>query len=446
MSMIHNRRSLENLPTPRAKGGDDASITINPLKSGGDAKVFGLPDEGEDREFINAEFVINDEGLSSAEAEARLKHFGRNELPEKKIPKWYIFISQLWQPMPIMIWLAAIIEAGIANYTDMAILLFIQFANASIGYYETSKAGDAVAALKNSLKPLATAKRDGEFKTIDAGLLVPGDTVLLASGSAVPADCRVNSGQIDVDQAQLTGESLPVTMYPMDACKMGSTVVRGETTGTVEFTGADTFFGKTAALLAQTAELSNLQKTIISIVIVLVVISISLCLIVFLYLLFGAHADLIEALSFAIVLLVASIPLAIEIVTTTTLALGSKELSHHGAIVARLAAIEDLAGMSILCSDKTGTLTMNKMVLQDDTPVFIPGETQAGILRYAAMAAKWKEPPRDALDTLVLNAVDMDKMANVEALDYIPFDPVNKRTEGTVKVLKSSSCANSCVV
>ena len=135
--------------------------------------------------------------------------------------------------------------------------------------------------------------------------------------------------------------------------------------------------------------------------------------------------------------MVASIPMAIEIVTTTTLALGSKELTHDGAIVTRLAAIEDMAGMSILCSDKTGTLTMNKMVIQEETPVYVQGETQYTLLRYAAMAAKWKEPPRDALDTLTLTAVDMKSLDAVEQLAYMPFDPIVKRTEGTLKDLKT---------
>jgi H+-transporting ATPase len=151
--------------------------------------------------------------------------------------------------MPIMIWIAAIVEAGIQNWPDMAILFSILFINASISFYEITKAGDAVAALKASLKPLATVKRDGAWKQVDAGILVPGDLVLLASGSAVPADTRVNHGQIDCDQAALTGESLPVTKFAGDACHMGSTVVKGEVEGTVEFTGSMTFFGKTAALL-----------------------------------------------------------------------------------------------------------------------------------------------------------------------------------------------------
>jgi H+-transporting ATPase len=138
-----------------------------------------------------------------------------------------------------MIWIAAITEASIENWPDMGILLMIQFINASLGFYEIVKAGDAVAALKKSLKPLATVKRDGKWATIDAATVVPGDLVLLAAGSAVPADCFVNDGTIEVDQSALTGESLPVTMYRGDSCKMGSTVVRGEVEGTVEYTGSN---------------------------------------------------------------------------------------------------------------------------------------------------------------------------------------------------------------
>jgi H+-transporting ATPase len=374
-----------------------------------------------------------------------------------------------------------IVEAGIQNWIDFGILLFIQFANATIGFYEMNKAGDAVAALKASLKPVATCKRDGKWKNMDGAEIVPGDLVLLAAGSAVPADCRLNEGQIEVDQAALTGESLPVTMFQGASAKMGSTVVRGEQESTVEFTGADTFLGKTAALLGGTAEHSNFQVFLMRIVKVLVGLSITLCGIVLAYL--SIQATFVEALGFTIgnthtylplhiiclsvhiiphkyhflsplfpthstspththtftpthttVLLIASIPMAIEIVTTTTLALGSKELSHDGAIVTRLAAIEDMAAMSILCSDKTGTLTMNKMVIQEETPVFAAGETQYSLLRYAAMATKWHEPPRDALDTLTLGAVDLPSLDLVTQLAYMPFDPIVKRTEGTVRL------------
>merc|ERR1712217_638201 len=239
------------------------------------------------------------------------------------------------------------------------------------------------------------------------------------------------------DQAALTGESLPVTLYEGDKTLMGSTVVRGETEGTVEHTGVNTFFGKTAALLASTEELSNVQYLLIAIVRNLTILSLVMCAIVLFYVM--TIVDFMEALSFVVVLMVASIPMAMEIVTTTTLALGSKELTKHGAIVTRLAAIEDMAGMAILCSDKTGTLTLNEMHIQEFTPVYSPGETQYSLLRLAAMAAKGQEPARDALDKLVLgcetnpNGVDLKSMECIEQLDYLPFDPVIKRTQGTVK-------------
>jgi H+-transporting ATPase len=229
----------------------------------------------------------------------------------------------------------------------------------------------------------------------------------------------------------LTEESLPVSMFENNVCMMGSTVVRGETEATVQYTGCDTFFGKTASLLQGDSELSNLQNILIDIMIVLVFLSSVLCTVVFIYLL-GSNESVIDSLSFVVVLMVASIPLAIEIVTTTTLALGSKELSKHGAIVTRLSAIEDMAGMAILCSDKTGTLTLNTMIIQDYTPVYFPGETQKSMLQYAAMAAKWNEPPRDALDRLVLGSADIDALDQYQQTEYMPFDPVTKRTGGSL--------------
>ena len=171
--------------------------------------------------------------------------------------------SDYWLRTVAIFRIAIIIEGSISNYIDMGILLLIQFSNASISFYESNKAGNAIAALKSSLKPSATCKRDGEWKVIDAVGLVPGDTVLLGSGSAIPADCRVNASEIEVDQAALTGESLPVTFYKGDSCKMGSTVTRGEVEATVEFTGSETFFGKTAGLLQETHEHSHLQKILI---------------------------------------------------------------------------------------------------------------------------------------------------------------------------------------
>ncbi|EFN51245.1 hypothetical protein CHLNCDRAFT_37518 [Chlorella variabilis] len=372
-------------------------------------------------------------GLTTAEAEALLLEWGRNELEEKKVPKWLVYLKHLWGPMPIMIWLAIIIEFAIQNWIDAGILLGIQFANATLGWYETTKAADAVAALKKALKPLATCKRDGKWQTMDATTLVPGDLVLLGAGAAVPADCIVNEGRIEVDQAALTGESLPVTMYKGDTPKMGSTITRGEVEGTVEFTGKNTFFGKTAQMLQGDGGLGNLQKILLKIMFVLVVLSLTLCFIALMYLIFSKNESFKEALSFTIVLLVASIPIAIEIVCTTTLALGSRQLSAYGAIVTRLQSIEEMAGMNMLCSDKTGTLTLNKMEIQDYCPTFRDGETLQTVLVASALAAKWKEPPKDALDTMCLGAVDLDGLDVYTMLDHSPFDPTIKRTESQIQ-------------
>jgi H+-transporting ATPase len=208
------------------------------------------------------ESFIASTGLSSEEADRRLQQYGRNQLPDDSVPKWYLLLSQFWKPMAIMLWIAAIVEGAIQQFADMGILLGILFINAFIAFYETIKAGDAVAALKRTLIPTATVCRDGEFKAMDATQLVPGDLVLLASGSAVPADCIVNDGEIQVDEAALTGESLPAPKYRGDSCKMGSTVVQGETHGTVESTGGNTFVGRTAKLLTVSASFLHLAPAV----------------------------------------------------------------------------------------------------------------------------------------------------------------------------------------
>lgn len=426
--------------------------------------------EGEKEEEMLKNYPMS-HGLTSAEAETLLAKYGKNELPEKITPKWVIFLQLLWAPMPIMIWVAAIVEIVIENYLDMGILIFINLANASLSFYETNKAGNAVAALKASLKPTAVCFRDGKWiSNFDARLLVPGDLVELASGAAVPADTMVNEGTIDVDESAMTGESFPVTMYARHMAKMGGTVVRGETHGTVVLTGKDTFFGKTATMLGGEERFSNLQKILMRVMVILCILAFTLSTIAFVYILDADKVTLRDSASFAVVVIVASIPMAIEIVTTATLAIGSKILTNHGAIVSRLASIEDLAGMTMLCSDKTGTLTKNKMTIQHETPIYQAGLDQMDLLKQAAMGCKWQAPPKDALDTLFLrcplwfpglkdalanydatrpNATiterddfqndQIDKhlqeaMKDVTLLAYVPFDPRVKRTETTVLI------------
>jgi H+-transporting ATPase len=295
------------------------------------------------------------------------------------------------------------------------------------------QAGSAIAALKDQLKPEAIVKRDNRVYNMNATLLVPGDRIVLAAGAAVPADCTLCEGKpLQVDQAALTGESLPVTMYPGDVPKMGSTITRGESEAIVTGTGAETFFGKTAALIEGVDELGHFEKVLREIMWMLVGAGSIVTGIVLVYLLAEGNSFL-DVLSFCVVLLIASIPIAMRVVCVTTLAIGCGELAAEKAIVARISSIEEMAGMTILCSDKTGTLTLNKMVLQQDLPVFCPGINRQDVLVAAALAAKWWEPPKDALDTLVLGAVDISKLSEYKQVDYTPFNPTIKRTEAIIQ-------------
>eukprot|EP00667_Euglena_gracilis_P005134 EG_transcript_5164 len=409
------------------------------------------------------------EGLTSTEAAELMKQHGPNSLPDNSKPKWLLFAENLWQPMPILIWIAAIVEFAIDNYIDGPILIAINLVNATLSFYEAVKAGNAVAVLKGSLKPTAIVKRDGVWDhQFDATRIVPGDLVELAAGAAIPADCILNHGELEVDESAMTGESLPVTLGERQLAKMGGTVARGECEATVVYTGKNTFFGKTAAMLGGDKGRSSLQRLLLKIMIILVSISIILCATCLIYLLVkdpkgpdGQEDRVKNALSFFVVVLVASVPMAIEIVCITTLAVGARKMSTLGAIVSRLTAIEDLAGMNMLCSDKTGTLTKNKMVIQPEAPTFVPGIDQMTLLKYSAMAARWEAPPKDALDTLVLRchlwAPDLgepqgatkeerdawleeqlqtrlnEQMADYERLEFKPFHATTKRTESTIR-------------
>jgi H+-transporting ATPase len=379
--------------------------------------------------------ATSEEGLDEAEAEIRLKQFGLNELPDNATPWYVIFLSHFTGLMPGMIVLACLIEYLLKEWPDFYTLMTLLFLNGFVGFWEDMRAGDAVAALKASLKPEATVKRNNLWRKIDASLLVPGDRVALAAGFSVPADCIVSHGmEIQVDQAALTGESLPVSMSAGSQIMMGSTVVSGEVDGVVCNTGINTFFGKTAALIGSTHDEGNFQKVVLSITQVLFAFSSVLVTIAVVHLIMRDPGQLWEAVSFGVVLLVASIPIAMQVVCTATMALGSRMLAEKKAIVARLASIEQLAGMTILCSDKTGTLTLNKMVLQE--MVSYDDKIQGPeILTYAALAIRWKEPPKDALDTLVLmsDKLDREYCDKHVQLDFVPFDPKRKRTEATLR-------------
>ena len=336
------------------------------LLAGGDNPAFEEPGK--------SQIEYNEEGLTSQEAARRLAQYGPNELPENKKNPWILLLEAFWGPMPIMIWIAIIVEliVGISksvqgksgavgpdeHYVDFIVLLILQTANAVVGWHEEIKAGDAVAALKGSLSPKANVKRDGEWITINGRDLVPGDLVVLALGGAVPADCQLLEGKpVFIDQAALTGESLPVKMGTGDIAKMGSNVTNGEIEAVVESTGALTFFGKTAALLNSVESKSNIDKILMDILMVICAVG-GPCIIVVIAIMAARGNPPEIVITTAVVLIVAIVPIANAVVCTSTLAFGSRKLSEEKAIVTRLSSIEELAGMNMLCSGRF-LLTLN---------------------------------------------------------------------------------------
>ncbi len=293
-------------------------------------------------------------GLSEEDAAARLAHFGPNKLAEKKTNGLLKFLGYFWGPMPIMIWLAAIIEYINESWPDLGVLLVLQFVNGMVGYIEEKNAGNAIEALKRSLTPKCTVKRDGRWKGMDASLLVPGDVINLKLGDIIPADCLLLPGPpLSVDQAALTGESLPVTLHPGDSAKMGATVKRGEIEAHITATGSDTFFGKAAAMVNSVTNVSRFQKVLFKISMTLLTLAVVVVTTILIVLL-NEGVPLLRTLAICVVLMVASIPIAMQVVSTSTMAVGARKLADMGVIVARLGAIEEMAGMNMLCSDKTG--------------------------------------------------------------------------------------------
>jgi len=423
--------------------------------------------KGEEELTINVDH--NSSGLTRQRAAQLLEQYGYNELQEEVTNPIIEFLKNFWGPMPIMIWLAIIIE-GIPKYSaetdstqpdwaDFIVLLILQLVNGLVSWHEHHKAADAVAALKNSLAPKACVKRDGEWiDDFPARELVPGDLVNLTLGKVVPADCQViGPKQIYCDQAALTGESLPVKIEVGARANMGSIVATGECDAVVVGTGDMTFFGKTAKLIAGVKQTSNFQKVLFKITGVLLGLSLVLTGIILAYLI-SANVNPLEALGICVVLLVASIPIAMQVVCTSTMAIGSRKLAEKKAIVTRLAAIEELAGMDMLCSDKTGTLTLGKMQMQEiivyeyedaNADSARSGKREVNkpvdILKLSCLASKWWEPAKDAIDKLVLGSAQdgsygdlMTVLDTYEPLDYVPFDPKYKRTESHVRSRENS--------
>ncbi|MFZ3215671.1 MAG: plasma-membrane proton-efflux P-type ATPase [Candidatus Acidiferrales bacterium] len=370
------------------------------------------------------------DGLSQAEATKRLTQYGPNEIAEKKTNVFLKFLSYFWGPIPWMIEAAVILSGIVRHWMDFFIILFLLFSNAVVAFWEEHQAGNAIAALKAKLATNARAKRDGKWTTPKASELVPGDVIRLCLGDIIPADARLLAGDlVEVDQSALTGESLPVTVKHGGAVFSGSILRKGEIDAMVYATGAKTYFGKTAQLVEEAHTVSHFQRSVLKIGDYLIVLAVALVAVIVTVALFRSD-PILDTLEFALVLLVAAIPVAMPTVLSVTMAVGARLLAKKQVVVTRLSAIEELAGVDILCSDKTGTLTQNKLTLGDPFTVNnIPGDQ---VILWAALASRAED--KDTIDLAVIGGVKDDKaLKGYQVLHFQPFDPVHNRTEATVK-------------
>jgi len=370
------------------------------------------------------------QGLSEEEARRRLERFGANEIAEKSTSPILKFLGYLWGPIPWMIEAAAILSLIVRHWVDLVIIVTLLLFNAAVGFWQEYQAGNAVAALKKKLALKCRVLREGAWNQLNARELVPGDIIRLRAGDIIPADAKLIDGDyLSVDQSALTGESLPAGKQEGDVVYSGSVAKQGEMIALVTTTGTQTYFGRTARLVEGAGEASHFQKAVLQIGDVLIYLSLALVAILIIVQLFRG-SSFTEMLQFALILTVASIPVAMPAVLSVTMAVGALALSKMKAIVSRLESVEEMAGMDILCSDKTGTLTQNRLTL-GKPQTFDAGDADNLILA-AALASKAEN--NDSIDSAVIDALDApERLDGFKAIAFKPFDPVGKRTEATIR-------------
>jgi H+-transporting ATPase len=374
-------------------------------------------------------------GLSDAEVHARNQRYGYNEIEEREEPLWHRVLRRFWGPIPWMIEAAALLSALVGKWEDFIIITIMLLVNAGLDFFQEHRALNALKALKQRMTAETLVLRNGTWRSIPSRELVPGDIIRLRIGNIVPADVQLLQGDyLAVDQSALTGESLPVDKK-VDEIAYASTIVKqGEMLAVVVNTGASTNFHSVVALVAQASleATSHFQKMVIRIGDFLILVTIALVVLIVMVSLFR-HENFLEIARFALVLTVASIPVALPAVLSVTLAVGAVNLARRKAIVSRLTAIEELAGVDVFCSDKTGTLTKNEMRVAE--PVVFAGHDERELFLVAALASRPEN--RDPIELPIFAYLE-EKLAGLDwqswrQTGFIPFDPVHKRTEANVE-------------
>ena len=374
-------------------------------------------------------------GLTSEAARARLAQYGANAIREERFSPLLKFFGYFWGPIPWMIEIAALLSGVTRRWDDLAIIIVMLLINAGVGFFQEYKADTAIAALKDRLAPVARVLRDGQWRDLAAHLLVPGDVVLVKLGNIVPADLELREGDyLSVDQSALTGESLPVDKKIGDTAYSGSIVRQGSMRALVTATGMKTYFGKTAQLVETAEPRSHFQHAVLRIGNFLILITLALVALILLVALFRGNS-MINTLLFALILTVAAIPVALPAVLSVTMAVGAARLADMKAIVSRLVSIEEMAGVDLLCCDKTGTLTKNELTLGDVAPM--GGADRDTLLLAAGLTCEHDAP--DPIDAAVLKGFDdKNQLADYRVLKFESFDPVSKRAVADVQKGKNT--------
>ncbi len=379
----------------------------------------------------------NVKGLSEKDAETRLK-YGINEISEGQQNHLKKFLGYFWGSIPWMIEFALIISLLIQHWPEFGIILLLLLINGLVGFFQEDRADNAIELLKEKLAFKARVLREGKWVNIPSKNIVPGDIVKVHLGDIVPADIKLIEGEyVTVDESSLTGESLPVDKTVDDIIYSGSIIQKGQMHGIVFATGMNTYFGKAAGLVTGLSPKSHLQRAVITIgdyLIILDLIMVSLIFIVGLI----RHESFFDILGFALVLTIASIPVAQPAVLSVTLTVGAMAMAKKKAIVSKLTAIEELAGMDVLFSDKTGTLTKNEISIAEIESY--NGFTENEVICYAGLASLRVE--QDPLDKAILDKIESSEVLSLNTSDYKilkfnPFDPIRKSTESEIQYKNS---------
>jgi H+-transporting ATPase len=403
-----------------------------------------------DKDKVDIEHIVMEEvfhllqcdehGLTETEATNRIGIFGPNKLEEKKENVLLQFLSFMWNPLSWVMEGAALVAIALSNgggeppdWQDFVGIVLLLLVNSTIGFVEERNAGNAVKALMDSLAPKARVKRDGAWKEVESSVLVPGDIVAFKHGDVCPADVRLTEAiDVSMDQAALTGESLPQGKKLGDECFSGSTCKQGECEGVVISTGPNTFFGRAATLVGQDNDQTGHLQMVLARIGSFCLVSIGIFVLLEILILYADFRySYRRGLNNILVLLIGGIPIAMPTVLSVTLAVGAQQLAKHKAIVTRITAIEELAGVTILCSDKTGTLTTNKLTIDKANVKCYSKWDVEGVCLLAAYASRTEN--QDAIDGCIVGTLEnpADARAGIKLLDFKPFNPVDKRTEIT---------------